>query len=247
MSKESINILIDRGMSVFNEPKKEIVRFTSNLEADKLLSNLEDLPHAYVLGCVMDRQVKAEKAWKIPYLIKENLGTFEIKELLKHDLEFYKKLFKENNLHRFNEVMADCFYNALILIDKKYKGNAENIWNNEKDSSVVIKRFSEFKGVGVKISTMAVNILARKFKIEFDDLSKIDISPDVHTKRVFYRLGLIKTKENDSLIQSARRLNPNYPGVFDYPSWEIGKNWCKETIPDCDNCYLREFCPKLIS
>jgi hypothetical protein len=37
---------------------------------------------------------------------------------------------------------------------------------------------------------MAANILAREFKISFADYFSIDISADVHVRRVFARLGL---------------------------------------------------------
>lgn len=95
---------------------------------------------------------------------------------------------------------------------------------------------------------MAANILAREFKIPMQDRICIDISPDVQVKRVFTRLGFIsKGSNNDELIYCARELNPEYPGIFDLSSWEIGRNWCRPKDPDCNNCYLENFCPNLIN
>ena len=96
---------------------------------------------------------------------------------------------------------------------------------------------------------MAANILARDFKIPLRDFFCIDISPDVHVKRVFKRAGLIPNNapnENEMLIYTARELYPIYPGIFDLPCWEIGRNWCKPTNPQCNQCYLNDVCPKKV-
>jgi hypothetical protein len=39
----------------------------------------------------MDRQIKAELAWKIPYEIKSRVGTFALKELVKIKLKDFNK------------------------------------------------------------------------------------------------------------------------------------------------------------
>jgi len=63
--KKIVEILIQKGEELFNQPYKKI-KFTKHSEADDLLNNLKDYPHAFVFGCIMDRQMKAEKAWLIP-------------------------------------------------------------------------------------------------------------------------------------------------------------------------------------
>jgi len=37
-----------------------------------------------------------------------------------------------------------------------------------------------------------------------------------------------------------------YPGIFDLPCWEIGRNWCRPNKPICEKCYLNSFCNKKI-
>lgn len=245
MSKDKIiEILIKRGNELLKQPYKK-VEFTDNDAANTLMSDLDQFPHAFVLACVMDRQIKAERAWLIPYKISQEIGSFEFKKLLQMDLASLTSLFKKKNLHRFNETMAENFYHALRLIHEKYNDNAANIWADNPKSATIVRRFLEFKGVGVKISTMATNILARDFKIPMQDKLCIDISPDVQVKRVFIRLGFIgKEASNDELIYCARELNPQYPGIFDLSAWEIGRNWCRPKNQECKSCYLNEYCPK---
>ncbi len=56
--------LVERGETLFNAPQQPI-QFTKSAPADALLNNLEEFPHAFVLACLMDQQVKAERAWLI--------------------------------------------------------------------------------------------------------------------------------------------------------------------------------------
>jgi len=244
-SKEKVvNILIEKGNELFKQPYKYI-EFTKNKESDKLLNNLKDFPHAFVLACVMDRQIKAERAWLIPYEISEEIKDFKISQLLKINQGDMVEIFERKNLHRFNKVMGKNFYLAIKKIHNNYQDDAFNIWKGNPRSATIVRRFLEFDGVGIKIATVAVNILARDFKVPMEDYINIDISPDVHVKRVFKRLGFIsKNASNDDLIYCARELNPMYPGIFDLSCWEIGRNWCRPNKTICEKCYLNDYCIK---
>lgn len=241
-----VETLIEKGNEILKEPYKKI-DFTKNQEADDLLNNFQEFPHAFVLACVMDRQIKAERAWLIPYEISKEIGGFEFSMLLELNLEQIKEIFKRRSLHRFNDMMAKNFYLAIQKIHNKYNDNASNIWKDLPGSATIVRRFLEFDGVGVKIGTMATNILAREFKIPMKEYFCIDISADVQVKRVFIRAGFIpKEATNDELIYCARELNPEYPGIFDLSAWRIGRGWCRPKSPVCQNCYLTDYCPKLI-
>jgi len=241
-----IKLLEEKGNELLNEPPKNI-KFTKNEEADKLLNNLKDFPHAFVLACVMDRQIKAERAWLIPYEISKEIRSFKISQLLKINQEEMKEIFERKSLHRFNKIMGENFYLAMQKIHNDYRDDASNMWRDSPGSATLVKKFLEFRGIGIKIATMAANILARDFKIPMKDHVNIDISPDIQVKRVFERLGFIsKNSSNEELIYCARELNPEYPGIFDLPCWEIGRYWCRPNKPICEKCYLSRYCNKNI-
>lgn len=239
-----VSTLIQMGNDLFKKPYEK-QKFTGNSDADNLLNDLQNYPHAFVLACIMDRQIRAEKAWMIPYEIKTEIGTFDFTQLLSQNLGKIKKIFIKRKLHRFNETMANNFYLGIRMIHDVYEDKASNIWKGLPKSATVVRRFLQFQGVGVKIASMATNILARDFKVKMVDKLCIDISPDVQVKRVFTRLGLITMDAtNEELIYCARELNPEYPGIFDLSAWEIGRNWCRPKAPYCDDCYLEKWCPK---
>lgn len=164
------------------------------------------------------------------------------------------RVFKEKSLHRFNEVVGGRFYDAIQKIHNEYADDASNIWRNLPKSADVVARFRAFDGAGEKISTMAPNILYRRFKIPFADLCGIDISPDVHIRRVFKRMGYVEgglsnSRTNKLVIKKARELHSEYPGIFDIGCWEIGKKYChpkNKGTPDCVNCPLSGECKKQI-
>lgn len=243
-SEKIKRILIDRGEKLLKSPKK-FTEFTKDKNADNLLNDIDKYPHAFVLSCIMDRQIPAERAWKIPYLISLEIKGFEFKKLVSLSKEDITKIFLEKKLHRFNKEMAKNFYLGIQKIAKEYNGDASNIWKNKPKSATVVRRFLEFRGMGIKIATMIANILVRDFKIPMEDYVCIDISPDVHIKRVFKRIGFIsEDSNNEELLYSAKEINPLFPGIFDFSCWEIGRNWCHPRNPECEECYLNEYCEK---
>lgn len=154
----------------------------------------------------------------------------------------YIDLFLKNKYHRFNGVEVKNFYKAIQRIKNQYDCDASNIWNGCPSSATVVYRFLEFEGMGIKIATMAANILARQFKIKFSDYS-IDISPDVHVRRVLKKVGYLNENPTiDQVIYKAREINPEFPGLIDYSCWEIGRTYCHETNPECNECPLNCEC-----
>lgn len=244
MNEQNISeILIKRGNELLARPFEQ-VWFTGNAQADALLNDLDHYPHAFALACVMDRRIKAEKAWLIPYAFSMRLGSFEFADLERLSEERVRELFAEPQpLHWLREVMAVNFYRAVQRIARVYLGDASRIWAGTPSSATIVRRFLEFDGVGPKIATMAANILVRDFKIPVSEKISIDISSDVQVRRVFTRLGLTKEgASNEEIIYRARELNPTYPGIFDLSVWEIGRNWCRPRLPKCELCYMNNCC-----
>lgn len=222
-----------------------ITAFTGVKEYDALLNDLEQFPHAFVIACVMDRQIKAELAWAIPYKLKQRIGDFDFATLYDLSEEQTKSyLNSPSPLHRFPDKMSECLYSVIQVIGDKYGGDASLIWSDTPSSADIIYRFLQIHGVGPKIATMATNILARNFQIEFKDYYAIDISADVHVKRVFHRLGLTEqSASTDEVIYKARALHPEFPGLLDFPCWEVGRRWCRPKTTSCSECYLGGVCP----
>ena len=211
----------------------------------EVLSKIGNMPHLFVLGCIMDRQIPAERAWAIPEKVFKYFNCDTIPELAKISEQDYINCFVKEKLHRFNEIEGQCFYEAVQRIHDQYKDNAANIWQNNASAADVIERFKEFKGCGDKIATMATNILQRDLGVKFSDYSAIDVSPDVHVCRVLYRLGLTSSIDDTKLaMEAARKINPAFPGIIDLACWKWGREICNPSKPNCKDCPLDSVCPK---
>jgi len=246
LQDEIVSELRKRGEELLARPPVPVV-FTGDPDADVLLNDLENHPHAFVLACIMHQQIKAEKAWLIPYAIRDRLGTFAFNNLRRLSIEEVTSLMRQPSaLHRFADRMSRFLHAGIQRIGRDYGGDAARIWSGRPASDEMIRRFLEFDGVGPKIACMTANILVRDFKIPVRDKYCIDISADVHVQRVFARLGLVSSEGEGSpelTIYRARELNPEYPGVFDLSVWEIGREWCRPTAPLCPACYMNRHCP----
>ena len=218
---------------------------TGNPKAEELLCDLRGTPHAFVLACLMDRQIKAEKAWRIPYAIQQRLGTFSFEALSRLSVRRWRRLLsKPSPLHRFNGTMAVVAHAAMQHIGAEYGGDAGRIWSAKPSSATLVLRFLRFAGAGPKIATMAANILVRDFRIPVSDRFSIDVSPDVQVRRVFRRLGLVQPKaSSEEIIYAARSLSPEYPGIIDFVAWELGRTSCRARKPRCSECFARAVCP----
>jgi endonuclease III len=235
--------IVKLGKKMFLEEKERRgpFPFVPDKKANDLLNDIAKNPHVFVLGCLMDRQIKAEKAWMIPQEVFKVLGTSDFNELQKEPEKKFIEIFNDNNLHRFNDTMANIFYSGIQDIKTEYHGNAAEIWNGKPSSKSVVRRFREFKGCGQKIATMAANILVRHLKVEFSDLRSIDISTDTHIMRVMQRMGYVPiAASRTKVIAKARELYPEYPGIIDLPCFTIGRKWCHSNNPECNECDLKE-------
>lgn len=214
-------------------------------EAAKLIKKE---PFAFALAGVLDRGTKAEIIWTIPYYVKKQLGKLDPYFFANASLEDLKKIIGKLPVkpRYVNDAPHTVKGLSRIVVDE-CDGQAEKLWEN-KTSKAVKATFERIYGVGPGIASMIVLLLERWFDVHFDDIDhrNMDVKPDTHIVRVFYRLGFISERNSNSAVKAARKLNPTYPGALDSPAWIIGKKWCTAFITRCEECPLNEVCLKII-
>ena len=203
-------------------------------------------PFAFLIAVAFDRGMPWEKAWRIPVEIKRK-GCLDPRQLVSKDEPQLIGLLKDLAVRpRWGEEQgAKTLSSAARLVcSERFGGDAGAIWRDRSPAEVE-KTLQEIHGVGAGIASMATRILHDDFGyFTGQELSQIDVKPDVHLVRVFQRLGITRGDSKLEAIQAAQTLNREFPGALDWPAWQIGRRWCRPTKPDCANCDLTEACTK---
>lgn len=228
----------------------EKIEFNNSILRGDLLNKEEknfliENPNAFVIGLISDQSVKAELAWSLPYRLSLRLKTFDFKEIIsKYSVSDIENIIRTKpSLHRYPGRMATYIYEAMKKIVEIYDSNAGNIWNN-KTAKEIVDSLEEFKGISHKKASLGTLILVRDLNVNVLDKENIDIAYDVHIRRLFYRIGLVNVDTQEKILESARFINPSFPGRLTTAFWQIGRDICRPTNPDCLKCPLYKECDK---
>jgi len=216
-------------------------------DANRLLG---ENPFAFLLAVLADYGVPAERAWQLPSRLRKHLGHLDPARIAAMPFQELEDAIRQiPQGHRFPGEVARYFIAGARKVATEYRGDAARIWQGRNVHDALL-HLDAFPGIGQKKGSMAVNILCRDLgwvKPEPEELSVIDVSYDVHVRRVFLRAGFVERDTMPEVLDAARRLNPAYPGELDLGAWHIGRTWCRPTEPECTKCPLVVVCPKLIS
>jgi uncharacterized HhH-GPD family protein len=203
-------------------------------------------PLKFLLAVIFDQGIGYARAWRAPTQLEQRLGHLDLKKISQMKQKKLAAILSEYPaLHRFNYTVAGWIIAASKLLLAKYDGQAARIWHGKPTAVELEGRFREFKGIKQKKGSMAVNILVREYDLPISGgKAGIDVSNDVHVRRVFLRTGLSPKPTEEGIVNAARQLNPGYPGALDIPAWRVGHYWCHKNDPECRRCPLDNICPK---
>jgi uncharacterized HhH-GPD family protein len=204
----------------------------------------------FFYGVIFDQGIPADRAWNAPSELKKRIHHLDPHRIAKMKEKSLRKAIRHRKaLHRFPNIMANYLIESSKLLVDRYRGKPENIWNDNPRAEDLQWRFDEFKGIGQKKSSMATNILVRHYGLSVRGINRrgIDVSSDMHVRRVFLRTGIIDRDSVRVTVDAARKLNPEYPGELDLPAWYIGRDFCHPKDPSCDKCPLTRVCSKRVN
>ena len=193
----------------------------------------------FMLGAILDYQVRADQAWDNAKRLAEKEFGDPIDlwdRIIAIPRLTWKDRFKRYRLHRFPAGHERVWRIGRDIV-QHYGGDARRIWYDEP-ASVVLDRLI-WMGVGPQISRMIVGALNDTGQIE--DLG--DLKADLHVRRV---LGRVFTGSKVS-AQEAHRLARMIVGgptwILDSRLYFLGKDYCS-TKPNCEHCDLKSVCAR---
>lgn len=163
--------------------------------------------------------------------------------------EKWLKFRKDNNeyFHRFWEAKGERSIARRIRriaknILEKFDGDVRNVWNGRTSDELyeILK-----KDIQVNKSNSDATIRMIVLALAENNIIKgvYSVKPDTHVKtvlgRVFY--GKIIQKDKDA-IELASKISPENPGKIDLSLFDLGKDVCKKSEPNCVNCALNKLC-----
>jgi uncharacterized HhH-GPD family protein len=138
--------------------------WTENPEANRLL---ETDPLALLIGLVLDQQVKMEKAFSGPLVLKERLGHLDVRKIAAMDPDALVKVFRERPaIHRFPGSMSNRVQALCRAIVEDYDGDAAAVWREARDGDDLAARIKKLPGFGDMKVKITVAVLAKKFGVK---------------------------------------------------------------------------------
>jgi uncharacterized HhH-GPD family protein len=138
--------------------------WTENPEANRLL---ETDALALLIGLVLDQQVKMEKAFSGPLVLKQRLGHLDVSKIAEMDPDKLVKVFRERPaIHRFPGSMAGRVQALCRAVVEDYGGDAGAVWGGARDGDDLAARIKRLPGFGDMKVKITVAVLAKKFGVK---------------------------------------------------------------------------------
>ena len=210
---------------------------------------LKKRPFAFIVGCQLDIGKKAWKAWRGPLMIAKEIGqqNFNPTYISNMHAGTLRAVITRTRLGARTLPAPRAAMNMkklAELICNEYGKKAQNIWEKAQSFDELKERLFELPGFGVKLVNMTCKLLLElgmvpRLEKTIENMQNLNVAPDVHVKRVFYRSGLSNSMNTSDILKSAKEHLPRMPMALD-SAFFIGREYCKKTKPNCRDCYLNK-------
>jgi uncharacterized HhH-GPD family protein len=136
---------------------------------------LPDLRHPggdveFVLGVVLNQNIRAEIAWRGPATLRQRLGHLDPGRLARTPAaELQRALAAPPAVHPFAERMADFVRGSCGVLASRYGGSAAGLWADGPSLADLRRRFVALPGIGTHKAEVAAVLLSRHYGVRLAD------------------------------------------------------------------------------
>lgn len=187
-----------------------------------------DTDFEVIIGAILTQNTNWKNVEKAIINLK-NEKLLTVRKLSKISLSKLERLIKPSGFFRQKAKRIKDF---LFFVEKKYKGSIEKLLSRDKEalrSELLLQ-----KGIGPETADSIVLYAAHKPSFVID----------AYTKRIFSRLGLIKTTDYSQVKSFFEMSLPNETQLFkEYHALivELAKRYCRKK-PLCIGCPVKKGC-----
>jgi len=152
--------------------------------------------------------------------------------------------------YRYHNRAVKAILVNLEHIIRDYKGNLHNILSFSRDTAEVWERVNSFYWFGTKKSGVFIRELVNRGLWPLS-VEEIPIPPDSRVRRVLFRLGLVKNRDDLKEVQEVASELSRKAGItpldLDCVLWTVGdESICGERRTSCEKCPLDYYCIKVL-
>lgn len=218
---------------------------------------------AFLVGCQFDLGKLTWIAWRAPLRLAkdEDVGKRNMKPrtFAKMNMNSIAKILRRNKLGSRNLPHLKAAKNLKALskmIVDEYGGKAKNIWEKSTSFEDLYDSFISLPGFGLGLTNMTLKILLANGMIPqipktSQSKAMMQVKPDIHVCRVFYRTGIADNQSERAALTAAKEYAPDFPMSLDSAGYTIGTEYCYKNDPDCEDCLLafkadgEKLCPRV--
>lgn len=150
--------------SSYTRPKT--LELTKDPEANALIA--QD-PTAFLIGWILDQQIRVQQAFAGPLALRERLGTLEPAKIAALPLDaVIEAMVAKPPLHRYGGSMGRRVHECMQAVVELYGGDPERIWLEAEDYADFRKRLLALPGFGPTKAPGVAAMLVRRFGLELD-------------------------------------------------------------------------------
>jgi len=139
------------------------IHITGDDHADQVLT---DDPFALLVGMMLDQQYPMEHAFRGPAKVLDRFGSLEPARIADADPEEFAALCATPPaIHRFPGSMAARLQALAALVEERYDGRAERLWNEAATGKELLARVMELPGFGKQKAQIFVALLAKQLGV----------------------------------------------------------------------------------